>query len=162
VLPAFARHSLIVLAVLAAAGCNGGVKRQHRRVPDAFHALTLTDDPLDRSTLVGRPWVISAWRPGCEPCMRQLKTLDAVKQRVDGVSFVALSLEDDEDAILEAAGRAEVDSALAVAEAASAASLGLKQLPSTVFIDADATVLAQVAGECDDATVEQWARAARQ
>jgi len=156
--PAFARHSLCLLVLAGAAGCDG-VKRQHRAVPEAFHAVTLTDDPLDRATLTGRPWVISAWRPGCGACMRQLRSLDAAKARVEGVSFVALSVETDEDAVVDAAGRAEVDSVLAVAEADSAAALGLKALPSTVFIDAQANVVAQVVGECDAATVEQWARA---
>ena len=157
---ACARHSLLVLAIAGATACTG-VKRQNRRVPEEFHALTLTDDPLDRNALLGRAWVISAWRPGCVPCMRQLKVLDGVKARVEGVGFVALSLDPDEDAVIDAAAHAEVDSALAIAETESAALLGLTELPSTVFIDPQATLVATVSQECDAATVERWARAAQ-
>ncbi len=156
----FRSHSLLGV-LLAVAACDS-VKHPNKPVPDEFHALTLTDDPLDRTTLEGRPWVISVWRPGCIACMRQLKAVDAVKQRLQMplLGFVALSLEADEDTVLEAASRAEVDSALAISTGEAMGPLGLRQLPSTLFIDAKGVIVASCNGECDEATVEKWARVA--
>jgi hypothetical protein len=156
----FRSHSL--LGVLVALAACDSIKHPNTPVPDTFHAMTLTDDPLDRSALEGRPWVISVWRPGCNACMRQLKAIDAVKQRLQMpvLGFVALSLDTDEDAVLEAASRAEVDSALAIAVGETMGPLGLRQLPSTVFIDAKGVIVASCNGECDETAIEKWARVA--
>jgi thiol-disulfide isomerase/thioredoxin len=148
------------LLLVALAACDGG-KKVHKAVPEEFRAITLTDDVLDRGSLAGRPWVISVWRPECAPCMRQLATLDAMKKKYEpkGVGFVALSLETDEDKIFEAAAHAEVDSQLAYGEEVMGP-LGLKTLPSTVFIDSDATIVASLTGEGDAAAIEKWLKVA--
>lgn len=151
-------RSLLPVALLL--GCDGG-KRQNRPLPEAFRAVTLTDELLDRSTLAGQPWVISVWRPDCPPCLRQLHTLDAVKAKhaTQRMGFVALSLDTDEVAIFAAAEKAEIDSTLAYSDEVMGP-LGLKSLPSTVFLDASATIVASVAGERDEATLEKWLQVA--
>lgn len=152
----------LVFALLAAAACDGG-RKVHRPLPEDFRAFTLTDDVLDRSSFDGRPWVISVWRPECAPCMRQLAALDAVKRRHqrDGTGFIALSVETDEEKIFEAAAHAEVDSTLAWANEVMGP-LGLKTLPSTVFVDQHLTIVAALSGESDAAAVEKWLEVARQ
>lgn len=159
-----ARRTLERLALCAACAllsCESG-KKVNRPVPEAFRAFTLTDDPIDRQTLEGRPWVMSVWRPGCAPCMRQLKALDAVKARyqAQGIGFIALSLDPDEGKIFEAAAKAEVDSTLAWAEGEVMGPLGLKEVPSTVFIDADTVIVAQTTGEQSAETLEKWLKVA--
>jgi hypothetical protein len=150
----------LLIAGLVVAGCDGA-KRQNRPVPETFRAVTLTDDLLDRSTLAGQPWVISVWRPDCEACLRQLHTLDALKTKhaAQRVGFLALSLETDEAAIFRAAAKAEIDSTLAYGDEVMGP-LGLKSLPSTVFLDASATIVASVNGERDEATLEKWLQVA--
>lgn len=149
------RELLLAVAMLACA-CEG-VKKQNRPLPEDFHAVTLTDQLLDRSTLAGQPWVISVWRPGCAPCMRQLQVLDKVKAKNASrqIGFVALSLETDEQAIFEAAGKAEIDSTLAWGEEVMGP-LGLRSVPSTVFLDSSAVIVASFNGERDEATIEKW------
>lgn len=147
---------LLLLVVALAAACDGA-KKQNRALPEDFKAITLTDDLLDRSTLAGQPWVISVWRPGCAPCLRQLATLDKMKARhaAERVGFVALSLETDEQLIFDAAAKAEIDSTLAWGEEVMGP-LGLRQVPSTVFLDSSAVIVASVSGEHDEATLEKW------
>jgi hypothetical protein len=149
----------LLLALFAAwfcVACDSG-RQLHRPVPEEFRAFTLTDEVLDRSSLDGRPWVITVWRPGCAPCMRQLGALDRLKRRwaSKGVGFVALSLETDEAKIFEAAAKAEVDSTLAYGDAMMAA-LGLMEVPSTVFLDRRLTIVASLTGEADDRALEKW------
>jgi hypothetical protein len=72
---------------------------------------------------------------------------------------VALSLDTDEAAIFAAAEKAEIDSTLAYSDEVMGP-LGLKTLPSTVFLDASATIVASVTGERDEATLEKWLQVA--
>ena len=150
------RGSELLLVVLLAGACDGA-KKQNRPLPEEFKAVTLTDDLLDRGTLAGQPWVISVWRPDCPPCLRQLATLDKVKAKhaAQRVGFVALSLDTDERRIFDAAARAEIDSTLAWGDEVMGP-LGLKEVPSTVFLDSSAVIVASVGGEHDEATLEKW------
>lgn len=150
------RGSELLLVLLAVSACDGA-KKQNRPLPDDFKAITLTDDLLDRTTLAGQPWVISIWRPDCAPCLRQLATLDKVKAKhaAQRMGFVALSLETDEQLIFDAAAKAEIDSTLAWGDEVMGP-LGLKQVPSTVFLDSSAVIVASVNGEHDEATLEKW------
>ncbi len=152
----FGLRSLTLTSLVVLAGCESA-KRQNRPVPESFRAVTLTDDLLDRSTLAGQPWVISVWRPDCQACLRQLAVLDTLKAKhaAQNVGFVALSLDTDEDAIFAAAEKAEIDSTLAYSDEVMGP-LGLKSLPSTVFLDASAVIVASLTGEGDEATLEQW------
>lgn len=145
---------------LALAACDRA-KKQNRPLPDEFKAVTLTDDLLDKGSLAGQPWVITVWRPDCAPCLRQLAVLDRVKAKhgAERVGFIALSLDTDEQAIFEAAAKAEIDSTLAWSDEVMGP-LGLKQLPSTVFLDKSAVIVASLGGEGDEATLEKWLQAA--
>jgi hypothetical protein len=148
---------MLVLVVAAApVACDGG-RKLHHPLPEEFRAFTLTDDVLDRKALEGRPWVITVWRPDCAPCMRQLGALDRVKRRwaPKGVGFIALSLETDEAKIFEAAAKAEVDSTLAYGDAVMT-QLALRELPSTAFVDREATIVASLTGEGDEHALEKW------
>ncbi|MBL8957228.1 MAG: TlpA family protein disulfide reductase [Myxococcaceae bacterium] len=152
----FALRNLVVATAVFATACDG-TKRQNRPLPEAFRAVTLTDDLLDHQTLKGQAWVISVWRPDCAPCLRQLRVLDTLKAKhaAQAVGFVALSLETDEALVYAAAEKAEIDSTLAYSDEVMGP-LGLKTLPSTVFLDASATIVASLAGEGDEATLEKW------
>ena len=101
------------------------------------------------------------WRPNCQPCLKQLRVLDAlkVKHASQNVGFVALSLETDEALIYAAAEKAEIDSTLAYSDEVMGP-LGLKSLPSTVFLDASAVIVASLNGEGDEATLEKWLQVA--
>lgn len=147
-------RSLAIVLLLSA--CESA-KRQNRPLPESFRAVTLTDDLIDRSTLAGQPWVISVWRPDCKACLRQLQVLDGLKAKhaARRVGFVALSLETDEEAIIAAAEKAEIDSTIAYSDEVMGP-LGLKSLPSTVFLDASAVIVASLNGEGDAATLEKW------
>ena len=81
------------------------------------------------------------------------------KYEPKGVGFVALSVETDEAKIFEAAAHAEIDSQLAYGEEVMGP-LGVKTLPSTVFIDGEATIVARLSGEGDEAAVEKWIKVA--
>src|SRR5204863_366203 len=74
-----------------------------------------------------------------------------------GLGLVALSLQADEDAVMEAAGRAEVDSTLAIASGEAMGPLGLREIPATVFIDDHSTIIAAATGEHDAAALSRLA-----
>jgi hypothetical protein len=82
-------------------------------------------------------------------CARELPELDAVrgKYQEQGVSFLALSLEPDEQVVLDAARKLSIEMPVAIAQGEVLGPLGVNQVPSTVFIDRDGTIVAAANGE---------------
>ncbi len=78
--------------------------------------------------------------------------------RSEGVSFLALSLEPDEQRVLEAAQRLSIEMPVAVAEGEVLGPLGVNQVPSTVFIDREGTIVAAASGERKRAFLEKRVR----
>ena len=154
----FARLLGVSLCVVAIFGC-GKVQKPNRPLPVEFRAVTLTSDVIDRGELLGRPWVITVWRPNCALCLKQLTQMEALKASLGNgpVGFLALSLDDDEDRVIEAAGRLELNATIAIARSDTMGPLGLSQLPGCAFLNADGTIVAAASGEQSDSTLAKWA-----
>ncbi len=63
-----------------------------------------------------------------------------------GVAFLALSLEPDEQEVLEAANRLGLEMPVAIVEGEVLGPLGVNQVPSTVFVDREGTIVAAARG----------------
>jgi thioredoxin-like negative regulator of GroEL len=76
-----------------------------------------------------------------------------------GVGFLALSLEPDERLVREAAARLGIGMAVATTRDEVLAPLGVRAVPSTVFVAADGTVVAAATGARSEAFFERRVRA---
>lgn len=85
--------------------------------------------------------------------------LEAVRRQFEreGVRFLALSLEPDEQLVLKAAQRLGIEMQVAVAAGEVLSPLGVNQVPSTVFIR-DGTIVAAASGERKRAFFEKRVR----
>ncbi len=140
-------RGLLAAAVLLFAGCEV-VDRPRREIPEHFAAHTLTGEAVDRQFLHGKPWVVNLWVPGCGICIGEMPDLEKLKAKYEsqGINFLAISLDPDEQLVVAAAQRFDFSLRLAVADSEALAPLGVGAVPSTVFIDRRGIINAAVTG----------------
>ena len=87
--------------------------------------------------------------------------LEKVRQLYEsrGVGFLALSLEPDRAAVRRAALQLGIQMRVATAASESLGPLGVNSVPSTVFLDRDATIVAAVTGVRSQGFFERRVRA---
>jgi thiol-disulfide isomerase/thioredoxin len=107
------------------------------------------DNEIDLADLIGQPLVINFWFSACPPCKREMPALQTVSENYgDVVRFVGVNSVDSRDRMLDFAEEVGVtyellrdpDSELLVSN-------GIAAFPTTLFVDADGSVVKQVAGE---------------
>ncbi|MBX7114138.1 MAG: TlpA family protein disulfide reductase [Myxococcaceae bacterium] len=145
--------------LLLVAGCDH-VERPGRPFPDTFVARTLDGKVVDRSTLKGKPWVLNIWLPGCGICAREFPALETVRRKYEekGVGFLAISVEQDPGRVEQAAKKMSLPLDVAYAQSEVLGPLGVRLLPSTVFVDEHGVIVAAVNGAQDAAYFERRVR----
>jgi hypothetical protein len=78
-----------------------------------------------------------------------LPELEALRREYEGrgVRFLALSLEPDEQLVIDAARKLGLDMQVAIARGETLGPLNVNQLPSTVFVSKEGTIVAAASGE---------------
>jgi thiol-disulfide isomerase/thioredoxin len=117
---------------------------------------TVNGDDVRTGELIGMPMVVNVWFTTCPPCRRELPAFAAVHQSLgDQVRFVGINPRDDGPAAVSfAAERGVSYETLLDPDGQFLAAAGIGTFPSTLFVAADGTIVAQRAGEIDQATLE--------
>ena len=154
-----ARTAVVAALLLWLAGCDY-VERPGRPFPETFVARTLDGKVDDRSTLKGKPWVLNIWLPACGICAREFPELEAVRRKYEdqGVGFLAISVEQDPGLVEQAAKKISLPLDVAYAQSEVLGPLGVRLLPSTVFVDENGVIVAAVNGAKDAAYFERRVR----
>lgn len=136
------------------------VERPRRPFPESFVGRTLDGKIVDSTTLKGKPWVLNIWLPGCGICAREFPELEVVRKKYEpqGVGFLALSVEQDPGTVEAAAKRLGLSLEVAYAQSEVLGPLGVRLVPSTIFVDADGVIVAVVNGAKDAAYFERRVR----
>jgi peroxiredoxin len=90
---------LIAFLVYSLTGCekSGGVN-PGEKIPD-FSLKTLDGKTVDRDSLKGRATVLSFWASWCEPCIRELPSLERLNSILEGKGARVVSIGIDDSAV---------------------------------------------------------------
>jgi hypothetical protein len=139
----------MLAATLAfASGCDD-YDTPNRPVPEHFAATMLSDgSPLGAEELKGHPTMVTLWVPKCHGCGNELPEVEAIRAdwEAKGGRFIALSLEQDPDKTRRGAEVFGVSMPVALAAGEVLAPLGVREVPSTVFIDEDGIIRMAASG----------------
>ena len=108
----------------------------------------------------GKPVVLNFWASTCTPCILEMPAFERANQAVgDEVTFVGLAVTDPESMARGLAERTGVTYELGFDPTGEIIrQFGSTTLPTTVFIDANGTIVDTSAGELDDAEIRDGIR----
>lgn len=119
------------------------------QLPD-LTVYDVTDQEVATSELLGTPMVVNIWFTTCPPCARELADFAAVHAELgDEIRFVGINPIDERDAMVRFAEERGVTYDLyRDLGAALIDEIGVISFPTTLFVDADGTIVS-TAGELD-------------
>ena len=127
-----------------------------KEVP-TFKVMSIHDELLTLEDYSGSPLVLNFWGTFCEPCKREMPTLEAqhLKWQDYGVQFLGMNLSEDKiTAANYAKTRVTYPIGLDVNRAIEKR-FGLRSYPTTFFINADGSLNSVVTGEMTEPMLEQ-------
>lgn len=157
------RAALVALAVFVVPACAGdessttttstngiatNADATGRMLPDVTLAA-VDGSEVNTASLVGRPLLINFWYSTCEPCRREMPALaDAHATFGDRVDFVGVNMSDPAVVARNFADRYGVLFPILLDNgSALTLELGVSIAPTTLFVDANGTIVDQVSGE---------------
>ena len=137
----FRRTNLLAIALAAtllATGCDRGTHPENIGKPAPQFFISDGTTSVDLSKLRGHVVLLNLWASWCAPCIDELPSLLALQHQLPGVTVVAISIDDDDNAYRTFLKHNNVD-LLTVRdpEARINALYGTKQIPETYAIDAN-------------------------
>lgn len=119
------------------------------QLPDV-QVFQLDGTPIGTSTLLdGRPLVVNLWYSTCQPCKREMPTIETAFQKYSGeVRFVGVNTLDPVDTTRSFARELGVTYELVRDPDGNLTSAaGVANFPMTFFVAADGTIVRQISGE---------------
>jgi hypothetical protein len=112
-----------------------------------FQVAGLDGTRIDSSTLVGKPWVIALWMPGCSACKADMTALEETRRVYEarGVGFLAASIVEDPGSVRAAASELGFEGELVMSVGDLMHDLKVTGVPSSVFVNARGHLVARVA-----------------
>ena len=140
-------------SILPPAGGNTG-DTVGQQLPD-LELATLDGDVVRLTSWEGTPLVVNFWASWCPPCLKEMPEFEQVAQQRRGqVTFVGLNVREDADTARQLAAQTGVTYDLALDTDGSAArAFGVVNMPTTVFVAADGTIVGVHTGALDLASL---------
>jgi cytochrome c biogenesis protein CcmG, thiol:disulfide interchange protein DsbE len=121
---------------LLAAGCDRGNHPQNIGMPAPEFAISDGVHSVDLNKLRGHVVLVNLWASWCAPCVDELPSLLALQHQMPGVTVVAISMDQDDDAYRTFLARNHVDLlTIRDPDARINALYGTVQIPETYAID---------------------------
>lgn len=164
------RQALSVTLVLAAAVWWGGtavlslLTAQGPQLP-ALSLGRLQAGEQSLAEFAGRPVVVNLWATWCPPCQREMPALQRAQQQYPGVHFVFANQNESRETVQRflALKGLTLDNVLLDEHGALARHFQQRGLPTTLFFDADGTLVDARTGELSEASIaqrmERWPQA---
>lgn len=111
--------------------------------------LDVDDNEIDLADLIGEPLVINLWFSACPPCKREMPALQSVHETLgESVRFIGVNPIDSRDRMLGFADEMGVTyELLRDPDSEFLVSNGISAFPTTLFVDANGSIVKQIAGE---------------
>ena len=156
------RQALSVTLVLAAAVWWGGtavlslLTAQGPQLP-ALSLGRLEAGEQSLAEFAGRPVVVNLWATWCPPCQREMPVLQRAQQQYPGVHFVFANQNESRETVQRflALKGLTLDNVLLDEHGALARHFQQRGLPTTLFFDADGTLVDARTGELSEASIAQ-------
>lgn len=105
----------------------------------------------------GRPLVVNLWASWCPPCVREMPMLEAAEQAHPNVRFVFINQREHADLVSQflIEHGLELETVLRDHSGDFSGAVGAHVMPTTLFFDADASLMKRYYGEVDEATLQQ-------
>ena len=151
---------LIPLLALSLLGCDGGAPKLNTGSPAPGFAATGLDGASVRfpEDFAGKPVVLRFWADWCRYCEGEMKAIDKVYQRRQGLQVLAMNVGQDKESVAAFVKKIGISYPALLDETSAIARLyGVTGLPTTYFVGADGLIKAKVVGEADEATFDRFA-----
>ena len=107
----------------------------------------------------GKPTVLTVWAAWCPHCQVELPRLDKIRSRYPGVQVLSINTAQGQDAgpvPADFVAKENITMPVAIDDGAKTllTAMGVNGFPALYFINSDGTILDQLAGESDDATLQ--------
>ncbi|MGH9268647.1 MAG: TlpA family protein disulfide reductase [Acidimicrobiales bacterium] len=138
------------LANYSGPNTTGATVERHEAAPRfALPNLEKGGSEVSLAALAGRPAVINFWASWCVPCRREMPAFETVYEEVGGdVAFVGVNHLDSRAIALDLVAETGITYPSGYDPQGTVAfDFGLYGMPTTVFVDADGTILEQHTGE---------------
>ena len=111
---------------------------------------------VDAASLAGTPTVVNFWASWCSPCRREMPDLAVAAQAFDGeVNFVGVNHQDNQADARDFAAAVGVGYESGFdPQGTTAKRIGLRGMPTTLFVDATGRILEQRTGEISRSSLD--------
>lgn len=111
---------------------------------------------VDAETFAGKPTVVNFWASWCSPCRREMPDLAAAAEAFEGdVNFVGVNHQDNRQDARDFAASVGVAYASGFdPRGETAKRIGLRGMPTTLFVDQTGRILEQRTGEISRASLD--------
>lgn len=153
--------ALLLAALLSSCGGEPPVKLNTGDAAPAFKTVKLDGAAVEfPAAYAGKPVVLRFWADWCKFCEGEMKLIDVVRQRHDGLAILAVNAGQDKATVEAFMAKLGVGYPAALDEkSAIAKRYGVVGLPTTYFIDAQGVVRGKIVGEADEAMFERHVKA---
>ena len=146
-----------VMGLALAGGLSTFIYHQGSQLPTA----ELVDMQDNRGALTdyfdGRPLVVNLWASWCPPCVREMPMLEAAEQTHQDVRFVFINQREHVDLVSQflIEHSLELETVLRDHNGDFSAAVGAHVMPTTLFFNADATLMKRYYGEVNETILQQ-------
>ena len=125
-----------------------------RKLPD-LELTTLDGGTVNMTSWEGSPLVVNFWASWCPPCLKEMPEFEQVAQaRAGEVTFVGLNVRENAATARQLADQTGVTYDLALdTDGAASRAFGVVNMPTTVFVAADGTIVSVHTGALDTASL---------
>lgn len=153
------KHLLPFLCALLLTACGGEppAKLNTGDAAPAFRTVRLGGTPVEFPlAYAGKPVVLRFWADWCKYCEPEMKLIDTVRQRHEGLEVLAVNAGQDQATVEAFMKKLGVGYPAAMDESSKIAkSYGVVGLPTTFLIDGRGIVRGKIVGEADEAMFER-------
>jgi cytochrome c biogenesis protein CcmG/thiol:disulfide interchange protein DsbE len=142
-------------SILPPGGGNAG-DTVGRKLPD-LELATLDGGTVGLTSWEGDPLVVNFWASWCPPCLEEMPEFEQVaRQREGEVTFVGLNVRENAATARQLADQTGVTYDLALdTDGAASRTFGVVNMPTTVFVAADGTIVGVHTGALDATTLNE-------
>lgn len=146
-----------VMGLALAGGLSTFIYHQGSQVPQAVLVDMQDNQGVLSDYFDGRPLIVNLWASWCPPCVREMPMLEAAEQTHQDVRFVFINQREHVDLVNQFLVEHSLELATVLRDHNGdfSAAVGAHVMPTTLFFNADATLMKRYYGEVNETILQQ-------